>query len=142
MVPAGVIGGLTAAVFGFLDWGGIPSGTRASRVGMLHGLGNVLVVLLFAASWWTRSDAARPPSNSAFTFELLGTGLLLVTGWLGGELVVRLGVGVNQGAHVDAPSSLSTDNVAESTTSVRRSILFGYLNRRGGELYLLRTSCT
>ena len=33
--------------------------------------------------------------------------LALVTGWLGGELVDRLGVGVDSGAHVDAPSSLS-----------------------------------
>jgi hypothetical protein len=30
-----------------------------------------------------------------------------VTGWLGGELVDRLGVGVDDGAHLDAPSSLS-----------------------------------
>ena len=31
----------------------------------------------------------------------------LVTGWLGGELVDRLEVGVNRGAHLDAPNSLS-----------------------------------
>jgi hypothetical protein len=43
MIPAGIIGGLTAAVFGFLDWRGIPAGTRASRVGLWHGLGNVIV---------------------------------------------------------------------------------------------------
>jgi hypothetical protein len=30
-----------------------------------------------------------------------------VTGWLGGELVERLGVGVDAGANLDAPSSLS-----------------------------------
>jgi hypothetical protein len=30
-----------------------------------------------------------------------------VTGWLGGELVDRLGVGVDDGAHLDSPSSLS-----------------------------------
>ena len=30
-----------------------------------------------------------------------------MTGWLGGELVDRLGVGVDPGAHLDAPSSLS-----------------------------------
>ena len=32
--------------------------------------------------------------------------LATVTGWLGGELVDRLGVGVDEGANVDAPSSL------------------------------------
>jgi hypothetical protein len=33
--------------------------------------------------------------------------LALVTAWLGGELVERLGVGVDEGANLDAPSSLS-----------------------------------
>jgi hypothetical protein len=31
----------------------------------------------------------------------------VLTGWLGGELVYRLRVGVDKGAHLDAPSSLS-----------------------------------
>jgi hypothetical protein len=38
---------------------------------------------------------------------ILGLGVALVTGWLGGELVERLGVGVADGAHPNAPSSLS-----------------------------------
>jgi hypothetical protein len=37
--------------------------------------------------------------------------LALFTGWLGGELVDRLSVGVDEGAHVDAPSSLSTRRI-------------------------------
>jgi uncharacterized membrane protein len=43
----------------------------------------------------------------ALVLALVGAGLALVTGWLGGELVDRLGVGVDDGAHLDAPSSLS-----------------------------------
>jgi hypothetical protein len=31
----------------------------------------------------------------------------LVTAWLGGELVERLAIGVDEGANVDAPNSLS-----------------------------------
>jgi uncharacterized membrane protein len=118
MIPAGVIGGLTAAV-GFLDWRGIPSGTRASRVGMWHGLGNVVVVVLFALSWWVRPGSGQLGSG-AMTLSILGTALLFVTGWLGGELVVRLGVGVDEGANVDAPSSLATETVAKSAVSARR----------------------
>jgi hypothetical protein len=41
-----------------------------------------------------------------------GLFLALFTGWLGGELVDRLGVGVDEGAHVDAPSSLSSRRAA------------------------------
>jgi hypothetical protein len=39
------------------------------------------------------------------------------TGWLGGELVDRLGVGVDRGAHLDAPSSLSGRPAAETPTA-------------------------
>ena len=56
-IAGGVIGGLLAAVFGLVDWLAIPTGTRAKRIGMLHGLGNVVVVVLFAASWLLRSAA-------------------------------------------------------------------------------------
>jgi hypothetical protein len=41
-----------------------------------------------------------------------GCGLALFTGWLGGELVDRLSVGVDDGAHLNAPSSLTTRRVA------------------------------
>jgi hypothetical protein len=36
----------------------------------------------------------------------------VATAWMGGELVKRLGVGVDEGAAVDAPSSLSHRHVA------------------------------
>jgi uncharacterized membrane protein len=107
-IAAGIIGGLLAAVFGLIDWLNIPSSTRAKAVGMWHGLGNVVVVALFAVSWWLRSgDPALVPSTTAFILALVGIGIGAVTGWLGGELVDRLGVGVDPGAHLDAPSSLS-----------------------------------
>lgn len=110
MIAAGLVGGLLAALFGFLDWLGIRSDTRAKSVGLWHGLGNLVIVLLFAASWWMRSsDPNNVPSTFAFILSLLGAGLALVTGWLGGELVYRLGMAVEEGAHENAPSSLTTE---------------------------------
>jgi uncharacterized membrane protein len=107
MIAAGIIGGLCAALFGVIDWSKIPSGTRANRLGILHGLGNVAVVSLFVVSWWLRRPDPGNPSVAAISFMVVGAGLSLVTGWLGGELVDRLGVGVDDGANLDAPSSLS-----------------------------------
>lgn len=108
MITAGIIGGLLAAAFGLLDWANIPGGTRAKRIGLLHGVGNVLVVALFAVSWYLRSsDPAHLPGTLSIVLELLAAGIAVVTGWLGGELVDRLGVGVDKGANVNAPSSLS-----------------------------------
>jgi uncharacterized membrane protein len=74
---------------------------------LLHGGGNVVIVVLFIVAWWLRRDAPQNPSNTAIVLEIIGGGLALFTGWLGGELVDRLGVGVYPGANVDAPSSLS-----------------------------------
>ena len=107
MIAAGIIGGLAAAVFGLIDWLGIPGGTRAKRIGLLHGVGNVVVVVLFAGSWLLRRDDPLVPETLALVLAFAGVTLALFTGWLGGELVDRLGVGVDEGAHVNAPSSLS-----------------------------------
>lgn len=111
MIAAGVIGGLLAAVFGLADWLSVSHGTRARRVGMWHGLGNVVVVVLFAASWLLRRGDPGSPSVAAFVLIVIGGGLGLVTSWLGGELVERLGVGVDEGAHPNAPSSLTTKKI-------------------------------
>jgi uncharacterized membrane protein len=106
MIAAGVVTGLLAAPFGLIDWVAIPSGTRAKRIGAVHGLGNVLIVLMFAGSWLMRRDDPRAPEQMALALSFVAGGLALITGWLGGELVNRLSVGVDDGAHVDAPSSL------------------------------------
>lgn len=107
-IAAGVIGGLVAAVFGLIDWRAIPSGTRAKRIGAVHGLGNLVVVVLFAVSWLLRASADNwQPSAPAMACSFAGIILAGVTAWLGGELVEQLGVGVSPSAGVNAPSSLS-----------------------------------
>src|SRR5687768_17092342 len=58
VIAGGVLSGLLAAPFGLLDWLKIPSGSRAKRVGAIHGLGNVPVLVLFAASWLLRNGKA------------------------------------------------------------------------------------
>jgi uncharacterized membrane protein len=107
MIGAGIIGGLAAAVFGWLDWVAIPGGTRARRIGLWHGVGNVIVVALFILSWVLRRESPEAPPTGAIVAGLTGVVIALVTAWLGGELVDRLAVGVDDGAHLDSPSSLS-----------------------------------
>jgi uncharacterized membrane protein len=108
MLAAGIIGGLLAAVFGLWDWLAIPARTRAKGIGALHGIGNVVVVVLFAVSWLLRrGQADYQPTGVAFWLGVVAVVVALATAWLGGELVERLGVGVDEGANLDAPSSLS-----------------------------------
>ena len=107
LMAAGAIGALVAAPFGFVDWLAIPKGTRAKAVGAAHGIGNVIVLLLYAGSWLARRNNVPDPGNAAHVLSYAGLGLALVTAWLGGELVVRMGVGIDDGADLDAPSTLS-----------------------------------
>jgi uncharacterized membrane protein len=120
MIGAGVATGAAAALFGWIDWFAIPAGTRAKGVGLRHGLGNVAVLALFAASWLLRTDSPTAPPQLAIALGAGGAALSLVTAWLGGELVDRLGVGVDDGAHLDAPSSLSGRPARERADSGRR----------------------
>jgi len=116
-IAGGLIGGLLAAVFGLIDWMAIPTGTRAKRIGLVHGVGNVCVVALFALSLWLRSLVpGYVPGTAAVGLAIAGFALGGVTGWLGGELVDRLGVGVDDGAHVDAPSSLARERITTGTS--------------------------
>jgi uncharacterized membrane protein len=114
MIAAGVLAGLVAAPFGFIDWLVIPGGTRAKSVGLRHGVGNVVVLVLFAVSWAMRRDNPTSPVILALVLSFTGAGLALITGWLGGELVNRLGVGVYDDANVNAPSSLSARPVRDA----------------------------
>jgi uncharacterized membrane protein len=111
MIGAGIIGGLLAAPFGWIDWFKIPAGTRAKSIGLVHGLGNVVVVVLFAVSWLLRVSNGWDPTAWALACSFVAVVLAVATAWMGGELVERLGVGVDEGAAIDAPSSLSHRHV-------------------------------
>lgn len=121
LMIAGIVGGLGAAVFGLIDWLAIPQGTRAKRLGRLHGIGNLVVLLFFGLSAWLRSPNPNDVPTLATLLAVVGAGIAVVTGWMGGELVDRLGVGVHAGAHLDAPSSLTNPSATGSSgTSPRR----------------------
>jgi len=107
MITSGIIGGLIAAVFGIIDWFGIPEDTRAKYIGLIHGCSNVIVVILFIVSWFMRRPNPGTPGMTAMMLGWIGIVIALFGSWLGGELVYRLNVGVDRGANLDAPNSLS-----------------------------------
>lgn len=119
MIAAGIIGGLVAAVFGLVDWLAIPRGTRAKTIGAFHGLLNVAIVSLYVFSWGIRYGDHEAANGGAILLSGMAVLLALVAGWLGGELVDRLGVGVDDGAHLDSPSSLSGRPAGEKWTPPR-----------------------
>ncbi|QKW16977.1 DUF2231 domain-containing protein [Verrucosispora sp. NA02020] len=119
-LTVGLVGGLLAAVAGAFDLLAIPAGTRAKRVGITHAVANLAVILLFAAVWVVRLNAeSRAAGGALIAIEVVALGILGVSAWLGGELVDRLGVGVDRDAHLDAPSSLRPASAGQPTGSVR-----------------------
>ena len=114
-IVAGIIGALLAAATGLADWSKIPRDTRAKRIGLLHGAANTAVLLLFVLVWALRSNNQEHTlSAGLFVVEVLALAIAGVAAWLGGELVDRLGIGVDDDAHPDAPSSLGTGAAART----------------------------
>ncbi|MGC4810621.1 DUF2231 domain-containing protein [Micromonospora sp. DT228] len=119
-ITVGLIGGLLAAAAGSFDLLAIPTGTRAKRVGLLHAAANVAVILLFAAVWAVRLNAdSRAAGGALVAIEVVAVGILGISAWLGGELVDRLGVGVDADAGLDAPSSLRPPTATQRIGEVR-----------------------
>jgi uncharacterized membrane protein len=119
IIGAGILGGLLAAVFGAIDWWAIPRNTRAWAIATFHGIGNLIVVLLFFANWFLRLHLpGNQPQTTEIVLSCIAVALALVTGWLGGELVDRLGVGVDDGANLNAPNSLLTHSTEPQTRHI------------------------
>lgn len=109
LIAAGVVMGVVTAATGWLDWWLVtPRGSRARRIGLLHGLVNAAVLVLFAVSWAMRlAETDWMPGWPALVAAWLGVLAGGLGGWLGGELVERLGISVDENANPDAPSSLA-----------------------------------
>lgn len=107
-IGAGIVAGLLVAPLQLIDWLQVPAASRARRIRAQHGVGSVLVLLLFVASWLLRDQQGLVPV-AALALSLAGAIVSAVTAWLGGDLLPRLGIGVHAGAD-DAPSSLYPDD--------------------------------
>ena len=99
-VAAGVVSAIITAGFGLADLRAIPTGTRAARGGLAHGLLNTSVTGLFAVSLVLRAlePAHGPPPTLAVGLSIAGLALVLIAGRLGGELMDRLGAPLRSGA--------------------------------------------
>jgi len=119
-ITVGIIGAVLAALAGVLDWGAIPRNTRAKSIGLRHGLLNTVVLILFVISWALRVNAAEHRASGVLVVvELIAVAVAGVSAWMGGELVDRLGIGVDEDAHPDAPSSLRSGSMRPDLQSPR-----------------------
>jgi len=97
----GIIGGLAAAIPGYIDYRSLTDPVT-TRVAQMHMVINVGLVVLFTVNAVLRimngNDALLP-----VILSLLGVAGLGVSGWLGGELVYVQGVAVQPEREPTAP---------------------------------------
>ncbi|MGH7314850.1 MAG: DUF2231 domain-containing protein [Candidatus Rokuibacteriota bacterium] len=90
-IGGGIVAALIAAVPGFIDFASI-SDRRVAKVALTHMVVNLVVVGLFALSFWLR--LISPLGGAPVAVSGVGIVLLGLGGWLGGELVFVHGIGV------------------------------------------------
>jgi uncharacterized membrane protein len=89
---AGTVGGLVAAIPGYLDYRTIVD-PAVAVIGQRHMLLNLTIVTLFIINLWMRATLVGG-AVLPIVLSVIGVGLLSVSGWLGGELVYIHGVAV------------------------------------------------
>ena len=96
---AGIIGAVLAAVFGIIDWLSITDRV-VKKTADWHARLNVIALLVFAASFYLRTASGSSLVGGSYTIpfvlSVLGVILITISGWLGGELVFRHGVAVEE----------------------------------------------
>ena len=101
----GIIGGVLAAVPGFIDWLSLKDG-EVVKIANWHARLNVIALLIFAASFYLRTTNGAEFIGGSYTIPLLlsvlGVILITISGWLGGEMVFKHGVAVDGRAGVAA----------------------------------------
>ena len=84
-----------AIVAGFADFMKIPESEPANvKAALIHAGLALCMVSLFGVAFALRGGLAARPSPLVLLLEVLGALSLGVTGWFGGDLVFRRGVGV------------------------------------------------
>ena len=89
-LAAGIIGAALAAVPGLIDYFSIKD-PKVSKIAAWHARLNVLALLVFAASFYLRTNNGSRMVNGNFTvpvlLSVLGVILISISGYLGGDMV-------------------------------------------------------
>jgi uncharacterized membrane protein len=93
-LAGGIVGALIAAVPGFIDLLGIQN-PKSKSIGIWHMIINLIAVVLFCVNWWLRTQRA-PGDNLPIVLSVIGVVFIIISGWLGGELIYVRGVAVKQ----------------------------------------------
>lgn len=96
LIAAGCLGAVAAAIPGIIDWLSIKDGA-VKKVANWHARLNITALVVFAISLFLRlgsySQLVGRRLTIPFILSLVGVILIAISGWLGGELAFRYGIG-------------------------------------------------
>jgi uncharacterized membrane protein len=105
-LAGGVVGALVAAVPGLIDLLGLHD-SRAVRIGTYHLVLNLAIVAVQAVNFWLRMQDGGYPDVLPRAMSIVAVIVLVISGWLGGQLVHVFGVTQpsheHQAVHRDEP---------------------------------------
>jgi nitrite reductase/ring-hydroxylating ferredoxin subunit/uncharacterized membrane protein len=142
----GVAAAVPTALAGAADW--VDAGDEPRRVGFAHGILNTAALVLYLLSMRARAAGNRA---AGVGLAVSGYSTVLLSSWLGGELVYGLGTMVDRAAWeppvpdftpvIDA-SALQEGTLTAGTVNVDGQDLPLVLLKRGGEVLALSGTCS
>jgi nitrite reductase/ring-hydroxylating ferredoxin subunit/uncharacterized membrane protein len=141
-VGVGLAGSALSAITGLADWKDIKGKDR--RAGLVHASLNALVASLYTGSLIARRNRARGLGQA---LGIAGWGVMLVSAWIGGELVYKYRDGVDQSSQIEPPGDW-TELMSESDlpeNQLRRAEAKGakvLLLRRGNRIFAIGETCS
>lgn len=143
LIAVGMLSALPTALSGLSDLSDEYGGDILG-MGAAHALGNTSALVLYGASWLARRKGRR---KAGITLSLLGTGVMASSGYLGGHLAFRRGLGVNRTA-LDQPIAEWTramDDSALAEGANQMVVVEGrevLLHRSGGRVVAMVNRCS
>jgi nitrite reductase/ring-hydroxylating ferredoxin subunit/uncharacterized membrane protein len=142
LVAIGVVSAGPTALAGWSDWNDTEGDER--RLGLVHALGNTVVLTLYAGSWMARR---RDHRLLGVALSTAGMGLAAGTAWLGGHLIYERGVGVDNTVFNRLPSTfvevMDLEDLPDGQpTVVQVEGVPVFLLRRGDDVVALHNTCT
>jgi uncharacterized membrane protein len=91
-MAGGIIGALLAAVPGFIDILALKA-SPVKKIALWHMSINLIALILFCANLYLRTGA--PDAGTPFVLSFVGVLFIVVSGWLGGQMVYVHGLAVD-----------------------------------------------
>jgi nitrite reductase/ring-hydroxylating ferredoxin subunit/uncharacterized membrane protein len=143
-IGVGLIGAVGSAVTGITDWSETDGPAR--RVGLIHGLLNVVATTLYTTALVMRKR--RRSRQSGIAMSMLGYAVASTAAYLGGHLVFGEQIGVDHTATADAgkPQKFTrvmpeADLKENKPTRAEANGVAILLVRRKGEIYAMTETC-